>query len=230
MRSLNQASRSKPCFHPLLSASACIGTVPPPQKHTKLPSHHTGPTKCCIIYQWIFVPYFPLGSLCCQKYAGLRSALELNWSRKLFHWTAYDYGCNVAVLHLSRWIQPASLIWLKFRSKQGCLQGLLVPTDLVAAYKDAFVWRQWVMAEYLRHKYSPSCSGLPFAVTHQVIYNKSVSEGRGGLLSCTVKSWHLFELSQNIPMINMLQVVTKQIGKLHMSFSTDHKSQGRSAG
>lgn len=64
---------------PVISLCLHLNRVTP--KNTKPPSHQTGPTNRRISLQWISCPTF----LCCQKNAGLRSALELNWSRKLFH-------------------------------------------------------------------------------------------------------------------------------------------------
>lgn len=64
---------------PVISLCLHLNRVTP--KNTKPPSHQTGPTNRRISLQWISCPTF----LCCQKNAGPRSALELNWSRKLFH-------------------------------------------------------------------------------------------------------------------------------------------------
>lgn len=60
-----------------LSASACTWTASPLNLHLN--------NKLLYLFTVNIVPYFPLSSLCCQKNAGVCSALQLNWSRKLFH-------------------------------------------------------------------------------------------------------------------------------------------------
>lgn len=130
-------------------------TMPPPPQQKKMepPFQHTRPTNCLIFLQRISCPTF-LSVHCAVKrmQACTRLSSLIEAGSYLTAVTTYDYRCDAALLDLSRWFQPASLICLKFHSKWGCLQGFLVRSDLMAAHKDGIVWQPWVTPDGWIHK------------------------------------------------------------------------------